>query len=346
MRVLARGFGVFALLLVCSSAQALSERNAQGPGVDAPAAASLEAAPSPSEHYRLLIDALIASDIEAIVTQLSGNNEEWLARDWERDRLSQAKSDRTLLLDSGVELFWASLASPERTAEFADALFSQFAEEADKTVAELNRDFAQTMGSIASGEDFSPGELQQVSQIALAAQRWANGMDWHDRARFDRALDAVAGFVRRSGAKTAGEFRLLPYEDAAALGDDAIATIKRVLREYDLDIDGMLSSVEVEELSRDGDEATLRWSARVFDVPIVAVREMRYERHYSKRWMTAKEFEQMARWRAAVEAEEAAEVARSAAPVTPSEPQQSGDAGSCGKSAGSDSEDQFWSEEK
>lgn len=336
MRVSSRGSGVLALVLACAVAQA-------APAADAPKAAVVEAAPSPSEQHRALVDALIANDVEAIALQFSGESQEKLAHEWERDRLRKANAEHPPYIDVELERIWSLLGTPEGTAELAEELYPKFAEQASLNVAQLNGGIAMTLAAIASDGDLSPEEVQQLSQLMLAVQRWSNGMDWQDRARFDRALDEIAGFVRRSHAKTFTEIMLLPYEDALALGDDAIATVKRVLRVYDLDVDAMLRTARIEELSRDGDDATLRWSARVLDVPVTITRALRYEREYANRWRDAKEPEQEARWQADYEAAEdvrEAEAAKSAA-TSPA-----ADSATCGKGESNpETKGQFWAED-
>lgn len=336
MRVSSWCSGVLALVLGCAVAHAT-------PAADEPKTAVVEAAPSPAEQHRALVDALIANDVEAIGLQVSGESQEKLAREWERDRLRKANAEHPPYIDVELERIWSLLGTPEGTAVLADELYPKFAEQANLNVAQLNGGIAMTLASIASDGDLTPEEVQQLSQLMLAVQRWSNGMDWQDRARFNRAIDEVAGFVRRSQAKTATEIMLLPYEDALALGDDAIATAKRVLRVYDLDVDATLRTVRIEELSRDGDDATLRWSARVLDVPIGITRALRYQREHRNRWRDAKELEQEVRWQAEWEA---AEAARAAEAEQATQAQPAADAATCGKSEGDpDPKDQFWAED-
>ena len=339
MRVSSWGSGVLALVLGCSIAQA-------APALDAPKATVVAAAPSPAEQDRALVDALIANDIEAIALQSGDKTQEALAREWERDRARYAKSELTPFVDMELERLWAMLATPEGTKALADELYPKFAEQATLNAAQFNGGIAMTLSSIASDSGLTPDEVQQVSQLMLAFQGWSNGMDWQDRARFDRAIDEIAGFARRSGVETATEIQLLPYEEAAALGDDAVATIKRVVRIYDLDVDAMLHSIRIEELSRNGDEATLRWSARVLDVPISIEKQMRYDRNDSRQWLTLDEIEQKARWQREAGANAFADVEVEVDDVEV-EFGTTVDSGSCGESASDpDMKDQFWNEGK
>lgn len=337
MRVSCWGSCVLAIVLVCGIAQVASAAKSEKEAV-------VTAAPSPSEQHRALVDALIANDVEAFALQFSGESQEKLAQEWERDRLRKANAEHPPYIDVELERIWALLGTPEGTAQLGEELYPKFAEQASLNVAQLNGGIAMTLASIASDGELSPEEVQQLSQLMLAVQRWSNGMDWQDRVRFDRALDEIAGFARRSHAKTFTEIMLLPYEDALALGDDAIATAKRVLRVYDLDVDATLRSARIEELSREGDDATLRWSARVLDVPVTITRALRYERKYANRWRDAKELEQEARWQADYEAAEDAREAETAKAVG-----TSSDAGTATCSQGEsnpDAKDQFWTEAK
>lgn len=158
MRVSSRGSGVLALVLACAVAQA-------APAADAPKAAVVEAAPSPSEQHRALVDALIANDVEAIALQFSGESQEKLAHEWERDRLRKANAEHPPYIDVELERIWSLLGTPEGTAELAEELYPKFAEQASLNVAQLNGGIAMTLAAIASDGDLSPEEVQQLSQL-------------------------------------------------------------------------------------------------------------------------------------------------------------------------------------
>ncbi|HET9484620.1 MAG TPA: hypothetical protein VFO79_11740, partial [Xanthomonadales bacterium] len=149
----------------------------------------------------------------------------------------------------------------------------------------FNLGLAAMLTAIASEAELSPAESQQFSQLVLGVQRWAGGIDWSDASRVDRVLAAASGFVRRSGLASPRQVADLPYERALALGDDAIATAKLVLRAYDFDLDALLASISFEELERDGSTATVRTRLVAFGVPLDVTRELTWRRG---RWSDAR----------------------------------------------------------
>src|SRR5690242_1089752 len=89
MRVSLRVLAVLTLLVACATTQAALEPGAS----DAAKAEAVEAAPSPADEYRAVVDALIANDIVAIATGLREDDEKEFVERWERGRERAAKSE-------------------------------------------------------------------------------------------------------------------------------------------------------------------------------------------------------------------------------------------------------------
>ena len=241
-----------------------------------PAALDAARIPSPSEKPLAVLDALRANDAEAFAEAISRKSSSELALEWERERAKAASNEKSHTRDEDAHRIWNQLRTTEGTAALVDELQPKIAEQASTAVLQFNLGLAAAMTAVVTEAKLPAAEAQQVSQVLLAVQRWANGIDFTDRARLERAVGAVAAFVRQSGLETPRELELLAYEEALALGDDAIAMVKRIAAAYDLDVDATLASIRVEELARDGERATMRVSANVLGVPIAVTREMQY----------------------------------------------------------------------
>ena len=242
----------------------------------APPAADATRIPSPTEKPLAVLDALRANDAEAFAEAVSRKSSSELALEWERERAKAASNEKSHTRGEDAHRIWNQLRTAEGTAALVDELQPKIAEQASTAVLQFNLGLAAAMTAVVTEAKLPAAEAQQVSQVLLAVQRWANGIDFTDRARLERAVGAVAGFVRQSGLETPRELELLAYEEALALGDDAIAMVKRIAAAYDLDVDALLASIRVEELARDGERATMRVSANVLGVPIAVTREMEY----------------------------------------------------------------------
>ena len=241
--------------------------------------------PSPIEKPLAVIDALRANDAEAFAEAQSGDPSDTLAREWEEERAKRARDDDSPTRDADAHRMWAMLKTKEGTAALVDELHPKITEKAGTAVLQFNLGLAAVLTAISSEAELSLEESQQLSQLVLAVQRWANGIDWSDRSRLEQALGAVSAFVRESGLETPKELELLAYEDALALGDAAIVMVKRMASAYDVDVDATLASIRLEELAREDDRAKVRTSATVFGVPITITRDLVYR---NSRWVEAR----------------------------------------------------------
>src|SRR5688572_24469474 len=254
----------------------------------APLALAADAAkdiPSPVEKPLAVLDALRANDVEALAEAASGEPSDVIARNWEEKRAKAADDEESPTRNAEGHRMWQQLKTKEGTAALVDELHPKVSEKAGTAVIQFNLGLAAMLTAISSEAELSLEESQQLSQLVLAVQRWANGIDWSDRTRLAQALEAVSTFVRATGLDTPRELELLAYEDALAIGDDAIAMAKRVAAAYALDVDATLGSIEIEELARDGEHATVRTSLRVLDVPLTITRELVYR---NGRWVEAR----------------------------------------------------------
>ncbi|HVF34828.1 MAG TPA: hypothetical protein VND91_05855 [Candidatus Saccharimonadia bacterium] len=240
---------------------------------------------SPTAHAFAIIDALRANDAEAFAEAVSRKSSDELAREWETERAKAAEKSKDHEHGEDAERVWSMLMTDEGTAALVAELQPKISEKASTAVLQFNLGLAAMLTAVATEAGLSPTESQQFTQVVLAVQRWATGIDWSDPARLDRALAEASGLVRRSGLKSPRELVTLPYERALALGDDAIATFKGVLRAYDIDVDATLASISLEELERDGDRATVRTRVTVLGVPLDVTRELR---HRHGRWNDAR----------------------------------------------------------
>lgn len=251
----------------------------------APAPSAAARIESPTAHALAVIDALRANDAEAFAEAVSHKSSDELAREWETERARLAGKSIDHAHGEDAERVWSMLMTDEGTAALAAELQPKISEKASTAVLQFNLGLAAMLTAVASEAELSPAESQQFTQVVLAVQRWANGIDWSDPARLDRALAEASGLVRRSGLESPRGLAALPYERALALGDDAIATFKGVLRAYDVDVDATLASISLDELERDGDRATVRTRVTVLGVPLDVTREMR---HRHGRWHEAR----------------------------------------------------------
>ena len=85
----------------------------------------------------------------------------------------------------------------------------------------------------------------------------------------EQVLDIARNWIVASGKQHPMQLPLTGPEQRLALADLAIKSIKQALTLYGLDADGVLASVRIEQLSRDGDHAKVRTSFELLDVPLV-----------------------------------------------------------------------------
>lgn len=283
MRIVKAGL---ALLLMCVATTTF----AAGAAASVAAKAEAKAIPSPLETPRAIVDALRANDSEALAEATTDKPTSELAKDWERERAEHARRESgTSHGDAELVRVWSLLATDAGAQQLVDEWQPALAEKATSQVVAMNVGLAAALSGIASSAELRAEEVARLSQLVVAVQSWANRIDWNDRARLERAVGAMSGFVQRSKLATPIELPLVPYEQALALGDDAIATAKAVLRAYDLDVDATLDSLQMEELERDGEHAVVRVRATVLEVPIELVRELYYEHTWGGRWVDSHE---------------------------------------------------------
>jgi hypothetical protein len=217
-----------------------------------------------------------------------------MAQDRQRD-LERAKEPDYKPSEAGIAIdgVLAKLA----TREGVDALVAEWqpllAEQANAKVIEFNLGLAAMMNALGEDKSASAEELRQRGQLILAVQAWANGVDFNDASRLRRAVDAAAGFVRKSGVRSSRDFMTMPFEDLVIRLDDALRAGKEILAAYDLDVDALLRSIEFSVVSRDGDRARIRSEATVLGVRLSHEEDLRW---YRDDWMDASVVDSIERW--------------------------------------------------
>ena len=210
-----------------------------------------------------------------------------------------------------AEMVWRKLQTAEGVEQLIAEWQPQIAESASKRAMEFNLGFGAMLTEIASDQDMNADEVQQMTRLMYAVQDWIGRVDFADAARLRRALDAVSGLARQTGAKRFEDVQLLSFEDAVVHGDALLRTVKQVLAAYDIDADQILDSVRFSERDALADRATLHVEARVLGVDLAHDFRMRY---WHDRWVGADVADSMERWEAdrktdagmALEAEQAA----------------------------------------
>ena len=218
------------------------------------------------------------------------------------------------------EILWRKLQSAEGVEQLIAEWQPQIAETASKRAMEFNLGFGAMLTGIASDQNMSVDEVQQLTRLMYAVQDWIGRVDFADGGRLRRALDPVARLARQTGAKRFEDVQLLSFEDAVVHGDALLRTVKQVLAAYDVDADQILDSVRFGERDAQADRATLHIEARVFGVDLVHDSRMRY---WNNAWTNADTADSMERWEAnhKTDAEMALEAEQAAAPAA--------DTGSC-----------------
>jgi hypothetical protein len=260
-----------------------------------PAAPAAVEIASPVEKRRAIVDALVVEDFQALVEAMgSADDLARMAQDRQRD-LERAKEPD--YKPSEAEIAIDGVLAKLATREGVDALVAEWqpllAEQANAKVIEFNLGLAAMMSALGEDKSASVEELRQRGQLILAVQAWANGVDFNDAARLRRAVDAAAGFVRKSGVRSSRDFMAMPFEDLVIRLDDALRAGKEILAAYDLDVDALLRSIEFSVVSRDGDRARIRTEATVLGVRLSHEEELRW---YMNDWMDAGAVDSIERW--------------------------------------------------
>ena len=220
-------------------------------------------------------------------------------------------------MDDPMQQYWLKL----RSAEGIDLLVAEWqpkiAADVGQRLLEFNLGFGAALTALASDQQLSAHEVQQLTQLMYAVQNWTARVDFADAERLRRALQAASSLVRQTGLKRYDDAETLSFEDAIVHGDTLIVVIKQMFAAYDINIDEILNSVRFNEIDALGDRATLHAEARVFGVDISHDFKMQY---FEGQWMGVDAVETQQLWREK-EAKQADEAAKATveieAPTTP-----------------------------
>ncbi len=236
-----------------------------------------------------------------------------LAKDWDeqaaRHREQMAKGASAIsdqgAADPEAVAFTSSVENPTQevwtklqSADGVDALVSewqpQIAEAVSKHLLQFNLGFGAALTAIASDQDFTAQEVQQMTQLMYAVQNWTGRVDFADPERLRQALTAVSRLVVQTKLERFEDTQSLAFEDAIVHGDALIVAVKRVFAAYDVDADEILNSARFSEIDAFGDTATLHAEARVFGVDLSHDFKMQW---FEGEWVEADQVEMRKRWR-------------------------------------------------
>lgn len=136
-------------------------------------------------------------------------------------------------------------------------------------------------GLVRQSQTLSSVEKEQAERVIDALSAWVKETRFTDPALVKKALAVVSDTARKLELKTLDEARALSFEQAAPKFRIAFNGLKGVFDVYGFSIDKTMSTVKVEELSRDGDTASLKVSYDLLGTPLEATTEMV---HVDGRW--------------------------------------------------------------
>jgi hypothetical protein len=276
------------------------------------------------DQFRSVVDALRVGDVRAAM-EARMDPDEWAREQyrWEerrKERLqelaeqanaeAQAKSDSASSSEpKAVELhhdnplaelepYWAMLRTPEGTEAFIAEWQPKLAELGNQKVIEFNLGIAVMLQGIQQDQNMTAEEIAQANEFVLALQRWANSIDWNDGVRFRTAVAAVADAVRASKLEHLRDAETLSYDDAMEVANTMFRAGKRVMAAYDLDVDPVLTSVQINVVNQTPTRATMVITLRALDVPLAFTQELAY---VDGNWLDARVAEYMAESDAAAE---------------------------------------------
>jgi Skp family chaperone for outer membrane proteins len=201
---------------------------------------------------------------------------------WASEQQDPAQAELALRVNEEQAQLWAKLQHAEGVDALVDEFQPKVAEAVSQHLLTFNLGFGAMLTEISRDQNLTAAEAQQLTQLMIAVQNWTARVDFADRERLRRALTAVSHLVRQTKAKSFDETQTLPFEEAVVHGDAMLATVKKVLAAYDVDVDQILNSVRFSEFDVVGDRATLHATATVFGVDLSHDFKMRY---YGDEWI-------------------------------------------------------------
>ncbi|MBK9654111.1 MAG: hypothetical protein IPO66_01070 [Rhodanobacteraceae bacterium] len=164
---------------------------------------------------------------------------------------------------------WTTLAAPDGVAKASAQWYPQWQALVPQMLASAQMGITGMGTAIAESTSMTALERSQLIELQWALGGWLSRTDFADRKKFDQVLDIARGWIVASGKQHPLQLQLTGPEQRLQLADQAIKSLKQVLSLYGLDADGVLASVRLEEISRNGERAQVRTSFKLLDVPLV-----------------------------------------------------------------------------
>lgn len=218
------------------------------------------------------------AEIDGDAVRLASPNSEIVsaaALPTEREKLATAQdaiqTQHDGILRNHLEPFnqvWMQLQTDAGVDALVESWQPLLAAAAAERIQDFNQSFSDELIELARDPDMTASDVEQLTRLMYAAQSWAARVDFADRERLRRAVEALARLARVFHLESFEDFRGLPFEDLIAQGDQALRTVKQILSSYDIDADAILHSVVLSEVDAHGDFAILRVQMRVFGVDL------------------------------------------------------------------------------
>ena len=258
------------LLLTALLALAGCQRDA---GTNPPAAtATTEAATEPAQAVLLLTGHLQRNDLaafarNAVPSELAAP----LESAWRADRTRWPLEE--LPFDEHIPSVLGAFSAPGAETRLRQVYDQQFAGEGAAITAAVNTLGLFGAEYVRKQGDFSDAERAHYQQVVEAISHWAAEAPLADADKAHAAIDTLAKAARDAKLPDQAAFRQAGMVASLAKLSWVSTALKKVLVGYGLDLDAALSGMQVEEVSRDGDKATVRMRYTLAGRPIEAVVE-------------------------------------------------------------------------
>jgi hypothetical protein len=129
-------------------------------------------------------------------------------------------------------------------------------------------------GLIRQSQTLSASEKEQADSVIDTLSVWVKETRFTDPVLVKQALTVVSDTAKKLDLKTLDQARALTFEQASPKFKIAFDGLKGVFEVYGFSINQTLSTVKVEELSRDNDTARLKVSYSLMGTPLETTTEM------------------------------------------------------------------------
>jgi hypothetical protein len=128
--------------------------------------------------------------------------------------------------------------------------------------------------AIDENADMTPEQKAQSKQMITALQGWAMKTDLTDPARLRKMLTELANGAKATKITQLDQLRALPLPEMMGKVGMMAGAFKRGLTAYDMNVDQMIDSLKVEQVSGDANTAKLRTTMNFLGTEIVTDSEM------------------------------------------------------------------------